>query len=404
MRILVDVGSTTTDIIPISRGEVVALGRTDPDRLASGELVYTGALRTPVEAVVRRVPLGTAAASVSAEGFALTGDVHLWLGRLPAEDYTVNTPDGRPASREFAGERLARVVCADRDMLAEEDIDRLAGAVAEAQLEDVARAISRVRDRHPRDHDRGRHRPWRLHRRRRQPGGLGSLSFRLADAARPRGGPRRASGRGGAPAPARRAAGGGMSPVQSGDGGGEGGRRVAGGPGRPRAGRSRDRGRGGARRPLVVVPGGGPFADAVRRFDASARALPRVGALDGHSGARPVRPRPGRTHSAAPAGVRSGNASPRPTSPRGSPCSRRRAGCLPPTCCRTAGTRPATVWRRSWPGPSMPSLLVLVKPVGGAWTELADPCFGATCPAGLPVVVLGVEEVERLEAGRADRG
>jgi len=147
--ILVDVGSTTTDIIPISRGKVVALGRTDPDRLGSGELVYTGALRTPVEAVVRRVPLGTTAASVSAEGFALIGDVHLWLGRLPAEDYTVHTPDGRPVSREFAGERLARVVCADRDMLAEEDIDRLAVAVAEAQLEDVARAIGEVRDRHP---------------------------------------------------------------------------------------------------------------------------------------------------------------------------------------------------------------------------------------------------------------
>jgi probable H4MPT-linked C1 transfer pathway protein len=145
----VDVGSTTTDIVPISRGEVAALGRTDPDRLGSGELVYTGALRTAVEAVVRRVPLGTGAASVSAEGFALTGDVHVWLGSLPAEDYTVNTPDGRPASREFAGERLARVVCADREMLAPGDIDRLAGAVAEAQLQEIAGAITRVRDRHP---------------------------------------------------------------------------------------------------------------------------------------------------------------------------------------------------------------------------------------------------------------
>jgi probable H4MPT-linked C1 transfer pathway protein len=147
--ILIDVGSTTTDIIPIVAGEVAALGRTDPERLSSGELVYTGALRTPVEAVVRRVPLGGGHASVSAEGFALTADLYLWLGNLPAEDYTVPTPDGRPATRAFAGERLARVVCGDRDTVTETDVDRLARAVAEAQIDDVAQGIRRVRERHP---------------------------------------------------------------------------------------------------------------------------------------------------------------------------------------------------------------------------------------------------------------
>src|SRR6185503_8193489 len=44
--VLIDIGSTTTDIIPIIDGRVAVSGRTDPDRLASGELVYTGALRT----------------------------------------------------------------------------------------------------------------------------------------------------------------------------------------------------------------------------------------------------------------------------------------------------------------------------------------------------------------------
>ena len=37
-RALVDVGSTTTDIIPIVGGHVVADGWTDPERLATGEL------------------------------------------------------------------------------------------------------------------------------------------------------------------------------------------------------------------------------------------------------------------------------------------------------------------------------------------------------------------------------
>ena len=147
--IVVDVGSTTTDVIPIVGGTVAVVGRTDPDRLRSGELVYTGALRTPLEAIVKHVPLGDDLAAVSAEGFAITADVHLWLGNLSAEDYTVPTPDGRPATRVFAGERVARLVCADRDLLDEASIHRVARAVADAQIDDVRAALRRVHARHP---------------------------------------------------------------------------------------------------------------------------------------------------------------------------------------------------------------------------------------------------------------
>jgi (4-(4-[2-(gamma-L-glutamylamino)ethyl]phenoxymethyl)furan-2-yl)methanamine synthase len=146
--ILIDIGTTTADIIPIVEGRPAALGTTDPARLASGELVYTGALRTPVEAIIQRVPLGTSLAGVSAESFTLIGDIHVWRGDLAPDDYAVSAPDGRPASREFAGERIARVVCADREMLDDLAISAIADAVAEAQVEHVCRAISRVRERH----------------------------------------------------------------------------------------------------------------------------------------------------------------------------------------------------------------------------------------------------------------
>ncbi len=147
--ILIDTGTTTTDIIPIAGGIVRAVGRTDPERLASGELVYTGALRTPVEALISRVPLGAGTARVAAEGFALVGDVHLWLGRLTTADYSIATPDGRPATREFARERLARVVCADREMLDDSAIDAIARAVADAQVRSVVEGVEEVRARHP---------------------------------------------------------------------------------------------------------------------------------------------------------------------------------------------------------------------------------------------------------------
>src|SRR2546428_10010777 len=86
-----------------------------------------------------------AAVALSAEGFALAGDVHLWRGRLAPEDYTAPTPDGRPATREFAGERLARLVCADRDMLDDAAIDAPAHSLAEAQVAPGAAAIERAR-------------------------------------------------------------------------------------------------------------------------------------------------------------------------------------------------------------------------------------------------------------------
>lgn len=147
--ILIDIGTTTTDIVPIIHGTVAALGRTDPDRLRSGELVYLGAVRTPVEAIVHGVPLEGAPTGVSAEGFALAGDVHLWRGTLASADYASPTPDGRPATREYAGERLARIVCADREMLDDAAIDAIADAVAEAQRSRTTYAIERVRTRYP---------------------------------------------------------------------------------------------------------------------------------------------------------------------------------------------------------------------------------------------------------------
>jgi probable H4MPT-linked C1 transfer pathway protein len=137
--VLIDVGSTTTDITPIVAGAVAARGRTDLERLRENELVYSGALRTPAEAI---------ATGVAAEGFALAGDVHLWRGQLSPDDYSVPTPDGRPATREFAGERLARVVCADRDMLDDRGISAIADGLWEAQVDRIARAIASVVQRH----------------------------------------------------------------------------------------------------------------------------------------------------------------------------------------------------------------------------------------------------------------
>jgi probable H4MPT-linked C1 transfer pathway protein len=144
--LLIDVGSTTADIIAIADGRVAATGHNDLERLLAGELVYTGVLRTNLAAIAPRVPVRGAWCPVASECFAISADVHLVLGRLAPEAYDCPTPDGRPPTLEFARERIARLVCADVEQLEPGEIDAIAAYLADEQLrqiEDAARRVQR---------------------------------------------------------------------------------------------------------------------------------------------------------------------------------------------------------------------------------------------------------------------
>ena len=142
--LFIDVGSTTTDVVPIVDGRVVAEGRTDTGRLRTGELVYTGCLRTPLAAIVRSAPVGRAMCPVAAEHFAIAADVYLWLGEIDESEYTCETPDGRGRSREASAARLARIVCADREMLDDEAVTAIAKHAARAQIRHIAVGVRGV--------------------------------------------------------------------------------------------------------------------------------------------------------------------------------------------------------------------------------------------------------------------
>jgi len=142
--IVIDVGSTSTSIIPVIDGCVSATGKTDLKKLIVGELVYTGSLRTNVAAIVNFVPLLGGEAGVSSELFAQSGDVHLVLGNISETDYTTETADGRGKTRREALARLARVVCADSEMLGEEEIEEIAQYVYAKQIEQIANRLKQV--------------------------------------------------------------------------------------------------------------------------------------------------------------------------------------------------------------------------------------------------------------------
>ena len=111
--LLIDIGSTTTDIVPLVDGIPAPVARHDADRMLSGELVYTGIERTPLAALARALPHLGLARPVAAERFADSRDVWLLLGILPEAPDALDTADGAPATAEAARVRLARSMLLD---------------------------------------------------------------------------------------------------------------------------------------------------------------------------------------------------------------------------------------------------------------------------------------------------
>lgn len=142
--LFVDVGSTTTDLVPLVGGGVANLGCTDLERLRRGELIYTGVIRTPVPCVLREVE----GVGVAAENFSVMGDVYVLLGKLRPEDYSCETPDGRGKDPESCLRRLARSFCSDPEETGRGFLRRCALALHREQVRRVAEGMRRVAGRY----------------------------------------------------------------------------------------------------------------------------------------------------------------------------------------------------------------------------------------------------------------
>jgi len=145
--IMIDTGSTTTDIIPINDGSECAKGRSDLERLKTGELVYSGTLRTNVAALVDKVPLNGEFVRVSSELFAITADIQMVLGNIEEKDYICDTPDGAGKTKLDCMRRISRVICGDLNMLSRSDIEQIAAYIYKKQVKNVAEALLEVSNR-----------------------------------------------------------------------------------------------------------------------------------------------------------------------------------------------------------------------------------------------------------------
>ena len=139
--LFIDCGSTTTDLIPLWEGKPNPFGLTDVDRLRTRELVYTGARRTPVCALL--------GAEGMAEFFATTLDVYLLLGKLDENAGDRDTADGRPATQAFAHARLARMLGGDGEIMQQAETRHLAELIASRQADLIRLACRDVASRLP---------------------------------------------------------------------------------------------------------------------------------------------------------------------------------------------------------------------------------------------------------------
>ncbi len=145
--IFADVGSTTTDLIPVKHGRPLA-GTTDFQRLGRHELLYRGILRTNIAALMERIELGSNNYRLSSELFAQTADANLLLGNINQEDYTCETADAAGKTSKDAAIRLARVVCADTSELDHEEIMYIARQVYNHQRDELAEAMGILASQH----------------------------------------------------------------------------------------------------------------------------------------------------------------------------------------------------------------------------------------------------------------
>ena len=143
--LFVDMGSTTTDVISILDGGVAVRGYTDSQRLACGELVYTGLVRGFLMATANRAPFRGAWTPLINENFATMADVHRILGSLPADADMMATADGREKTREASLARLARMVGADSADAGDAAWTTLAQWFAEAQMRAITNAVMLVK-------------------------------------------------------------------------------------------------------------------------------------------------------------------------------------------------------------------------------------------------------------------
>ena len=105
-------------------------------------------LRTNPNTITHNVPVSEKYCPVAAEYFTVMADVYLILGDISPESYTCPTPDGRDKTVDDARSRLARIICADSEILSAKEINNIARYLKKKQIDRISSAVSDVKSRY----------------------------------------------------------------------------------------------------------------------------------------------------------------------------------------------------------------------------------------------------------------
>ena len=142
--LLVDIGSTTADLVAVRDHRVAASGRTDFERLVSGELVYTGVVRTSLMALADAIEFEGLRIPLMAEHFATTADVYRLTGELDESCDQYAAADSAEKSPQGSARRLARMIGRDAHERPLASWQQLAGVFRTVQIERIRRAAQQV--------------------------------------------------------------------------------------------------------------------------------------------------------------------------------------------------------------------------------------------------------------------
>ncbi len=143
-HLLIDIGSTSTDIIPLVDGQVATDSLDDLTRLQSGQLVYCGVERTPLCSLVSEFNLENICTPIARELFATTLDVFLLSGDIAEQPQNTSTADGKPATRVDAQRRMARMICQCPELLTDFELQQLVQQSRQAVFELLTAAMQKV--------------------------------------------------------------------------------------------------------------------------------------------------------------------------------------------------------------------------------------------------------------------
>ncbi|MFW5961653.1 MAG: hydantoinase/oxoprolinase family protein [bacterium] len=142
--ILFDMGSTSTDLIPVVDSKIKAAGRTDLERLNSGELFYWGYLRSNLAFLIDKLPYQGKMIDILNEYFASSADLHLLKGLISQAEYTVPAADGGSRDKKGAARRISRLLSLDLNTIKMEELNLIVEYIYQLELSKIFAKLLQV--------------------------------------------------------------------------------------------------------------------------------------------------------------------------------------------------------------------------------------------------------------------